>query len=102
MNDIEKVDLVGRDVIGELDGFMGRIKEVYEFFELFFSMGPNHGDVINVAPSCDRLEWKLGQYFLFKVIHKKSGAGKFQFCKHCSALELVAYNDCFQIQSYSG
>ena len=31
--------------MGELDGFMRRIKKVDEFFELFFSMGPCHTNV---------------------------------------------------------
>ena len=36
--------------MGELNGFMRRIKKVDEFIELFFLTGPYHKDFIYVTP----------------------------------------------------
>ena len=36
--------------MGEFNGFIRRIKEVDEFIELFFPMGPYHKNVIYVTP----------------------------------------------------
>ena len=55
--------------MGELDGFMRRIKKADEFVELIFSMGSYHKDVIYIMPLYEEFKRRLGKYVLFKVIH---------------------------------
>ena len=46
--------------MGELDGFMRRIKKADEFVEGFSSMGPYHKDIIYVTPPYKRFKRRLG------------------------------------------
>ena len=46
--------------MGELDGFMRRIKKADEFNELFFSMGLYHKDVIYVTSPYKGSKRRLG------------------------------------------
>ena len=46
--------------MGELDGFIRRIKKADELVELFFPMGPYHKDVIYVMPQYERFKVRLG------------------------------------------
>ena len=46
--------------MSELDDFMRRIKKVDGFFEVFFSIGPYHKDVIYVTPLSERFKRRLG------------------------------------------
>ena len=74
--------------MGELDGFMRRIKKVDEFVELFFPMGPYHKDVIYVTPPYERFKGRLDRYFLFKITHEKVIVGRCPFCAHYCAVQL--------------
>ena len=49
--------------MGELDGFMTRIKNVNEFVELSFPMGPYHKDVIYVTPPYEGFKGEIGIIF---------------------------------------
>ena len=75
--------------MGELDGFMRRVKKVDEFVELFFSMESYHKDVIYVTPPYERFKRRLGQYFLFKITHGTVGVGRCHFCAHCCAVQFL-------------
>ena len=46
--------------MGELDGFMRKIKKVDEFVELSVSMGPCHKNIIHVTPPYEGFKRRLG------------------------------------------
>ena len=49
--------------MGELDGFMKRIKRVDEFVELFVPTGPYHKDAIYVTPPYEGLRGDRANIF---------------------------------------